>query len=80
VVAFQTTAVPEVVRDGQTGLLVRPGDVEGLAEALIKLLSDEEKRAAMGKRARAHVEEEFRWELVAKRTENVYHKVLWAGR
>jgi 1,4-alpha-glucan branching enzyme len=80
VVAFRTTAVPEVVRDGQTGLLVRPGDVEGLAEALIKLLSDEEKRAAMGKRARAHVEEEFRWELVAKRTENVYHKVLWAGR
>lgn len=80
VVAFRCTAVPEVVRDGETGLLVPPQDVSGLARALIELLSDEEKRARLGRAGREHVAENFRWDLAAERTEAVYRKVLEGAR
>jgi len=76
VVGFRCTAVPEVVRDGETGLLVRPQDVGGLARALVELLGDDERRARMGQAGRAHVEENFRWDLTAARTEAVYRNVL----
>jgi len=76
VVGFHTTAVPEVVMDGKTGLLVRPGDVAGLAAALTELLGDDERRLAMGKAGRVHVEENFRWDLAAERTEAVYRQAL----
>ena len=52
--------VPEVVVDGSTGLLVPPGDVVALAEALIALIEDPDLRAAMGGRARQRFEECFR--------------------
>ncbi len=80
VVAFQCTAVPEVVRDGVTGLLVRPRDVPGLAAAITELLWDEGRRREMGRAGRAHVEENFRWELAAERTEEVYRRVLEGRR
>jgi glycosyltransferase involved in cell wall biosynthesis len=80
VVGFRTTAVPEVVMDGKTGLLVRPGDIAGLAAALTELLGDDERRLAMGKAGRAHVEENFRWDLAAERTEAVYRQALEGRR
>ena len=76
VVAFQCTAVPEVVVDGVTGLLVRPRDVAGLAAAITELLWDEERRLVMGRAGREHVEKNFRWDLAAERTEGVYRRVL----
>lgn len=76
VVAFRCTAVPEVVLDGQTGLLARPGDVGDLATSLTTLLVDDERREEMGRAGRRHVEDNFRWELAAERTEGVYRRVL----
>jgi glycosyltransferase involved in cell wall biosynthesis len=55
VVAFRTGGVPEVVADGETGLLVDPGDDAGFAAAVGRLLSDEALRARMGLAARARV-------------------------
>jgi starch synthase len=49
-------AVPEIVRDGETGLLVRPGDVAGLAGAMHTLTESAELRDRMGSRARAVIE------------------------
>jgi glycosyltransferase involved in cell wall biosynthesis len=62
-------AVPEIVRDGETGLLVPPGDVAALAGALARLLADPARGRAMGARGRERVLEEFRWDLVAERLE-----------
>lgn len=42
VVATKVDAVPEIVRDGETGILVKPGDVNGLAKALETLLTNDE--------------------------------------
>jgi glycosyltransferase involved in cell wall biosynthesis len=55
VVGFRTAGVPEVVADGETGLLVDPGDDAGFAVAVGRLLGDERLRAGMGLAARTRV-------------------------
>jgi 1,2-diacylglycerol 3-alpha-glucosyltransferase len=75
VVAFDNCALPEVVKDGRTGLLVQPRRVEALAEALISLLHDKERRIRMGHDARRRVAQLFSWETAAQRTLQVYHEV-----
>jgi len=52
VVATRVGDLPEVVQDGVNGYLVPPGDAGALAEALIKLLSDDSHAAALGTQAR----------------------------
>jgi glycosyltransferase involved in cell wall biosynthesis len=52
VVATTVGGVPDVVRDGVTGLLVRPGDVHALARALARLLGDAGLRARLASGAR----------------------------
>jgi glycosyltransferase involved in cell wall biosynthesis len=59
VVASRTGGIPELVEDGEGGLLVEPGDAEGLAEALRGLASDAAARAMIGRAARARVLEAF---------------------
>jgi glycosyltransferase involved in cell wall biosynthesis len=52
VVAARTGGIPEVVVDGRTGLLVPPGDADGLAVALSRILKDREWAAALGEEGR----------------------------
>ena len=52
VVAFDVGGTSDVVRDGVTGHLVRDGDIDALADAMVELLNDGDMRAAMGSRAR----------------------------
>lgn len=59
VVATRVDGPPEIVEDGQTGLLVPPRDPEALAKALVKLLKDPQRRASMGRRGRERVETVF---------------------
>jgi len=49
-------AIPEIVVDGETGILVPPGDIPALAEALRALVSSPEKRSTMGAAARRRIE------------------------
>jgi len=57
-IASDVAAIPEIVRDGDTGLLVRRGDRDGLTEALRRLACDVTLRLAMGERARVLAEAE----------------------
>ncbi|MDQ2796834.1 MAG: glycosyltransferase family 4 protein, partial [Actinomycetota bacterium] len=69
VVASPTCGVPEMVVEGRTGLLV-PADtsmVERLADALVAVLTDPAKAAAMGRAGRERVTERFLWRHVADR-------------
>jgi glycosyltransferase involved in cell wall biosynthesis len=72
VVAYAVGGVPELVRDGETGLLVEKGDVDGLARCVLKLLDDESERAAMGERAREHCRAGFDIAAVAPRYAELY--------
>jgi glycosyltransferase involved in cell wall biosynthesis len=66
IVAARAAAVPEVVADGSTGVLVPPGDDAALAETLTKLLDDASMRRAMGAAGREHVRH-FDAPLVARK-------------
>lgn len=59
VVAYRSGGVPEMVTDGKTGLLVEPGDVEGLAAGLVRLAADEGLRRRMGKAGAMHAAAEL---------------------
>jgi len=68
VVAARAGGVPDAVEEGVSGLLVEPGDGEGLARALIELLSDPARRADLGRRARERVLAELTWDAIAEKT------------
>ncbi|MBS3956574.1 MAG: glycosyltransferase family 4 protein [Clostridiales bacterium] len=59
VVATRVGGLPDVVADGETGLLVPPADPDALAEAVASLLRDPARARAMGEAGRARVEERF---------------------
>ncbi|HET8541752.1 MAG TPA: glycosyltransferase family 4 protein [Anaeromyxobacter sp.] len=73
-VATRIEAVPEIVRDRVTGLLVPPGDPAALAEALLCLLGDPAAARAMGARGRAWVSAGALWSHVAARLERVLER------
>lgn len=59
IVATRVGGNPEVVEDGETGLLVKPGDAAALAAALERLVRDAELRRRMGERGACRVREAF---------------------
>jgi glycosyltransferase involved in cell wall biosynthesis len=59
VVASSVGGIPELVVSGETGLLVRPGDIDALAAALHTVLADRELRRAMGDAGRARAQHLF---------------------
>jgi phosphatidyl-myo-inositol alpha-mannosyltransferase len=67
---YAAVATPEAAR------LVPPADPEALAAAVIDVLSDEERRVAMGRAARAHALANFAWDDIARRLEEVYLEVV----
>jgi glycosyltransferase involved in cell wall biosynthesis len=76
VVATAVGGVPEIVIDGQTGLLVPPGNPKALAEAVIALLENPEQATRMGQAARSRVWEHFTVERMIAETEGLYRKLL----
>ena len=78
VVASAVGGIPEVVADGETGLLVRPDDPAALAAALNALLRDPARAAAMGLAGRKRAMSEFGWDTIAAQTAALYAEL--AGR
>lgn len=74
-------AVPEVIgRDGETGLLVPPGDPDALGVALLRALGDPELRARIGAAGRARALANFTWRRTAEGTVEHYDAALEAHR
>lgn len=76
VIAARTGGMPEVVADGESGLLVPARDVESLAGAMDRLANDGALRSAMGKAGRARVEERFSLARGTRRVEAIYRDVV----
>jgi glycosyltransferase involved in cell wall biosynthesis len=75
-VVSRVESLPEAVENGTTGLLVPPDDVEALAGALTELLSDPDRREAMGERGRARALARFTSTAMARSYEAVYRRLL----
>lgn len=67
VLASRVGGVPEMIEDGESGLLVPPGDESALANGLVHLLADDRLRRALGRAARTRVGERFRPEEQIRR-------------
>ena len=76
IVGCNVGGVPEVVRNGVTGLLVPPENPVLLANAITKILKDKHMRDEMGQEARKHVEAHFTRELMTERTVHAYQRCL----
>ncbi|MGE5481780.1 MAG: glycosyltransferase family 4 protein [Bacteroidota bacterium] len=72
IVATPVGGIPEIIRDGQTGYLVPPGDAQALAERLAELGQDSGQRQQMGREARHFFQERLTHRATAERTEDAY--------
>ena len=77
VVGTNGGAVAEVIgRDGETGLIVPAGDVDALAQALLRALGDADLRARLGSAGRRRALDNFTWRRTAEATAEHYHALL----
>ena len=75
-VGTRVGGVPEVIVEGETGLIVDYNKAHQLAEALMKLLSSDELRKRMGERGRERVMTQFSWDSIVLDIEKVYFELL----
>ncbi len=76
VVAFNTGTACEMIEDGRTGFLVPKGDVEALAAAIKRLITEKDRAREMGECAWQNVKEKFDIKAIARRTLQFYADVL----
>jgi glycosyltransferase involved in cell wall biosynthesis len=76
VVATKVGGVPDVVDEGETGLLVRPGDTHALAERLEILARDPERRALMGETGRERMLSRYAVERLVSDVDALYRELL----
>ena len=75
VIATKKGGIPEVVKDGETGLLVEARDSQQLAQAILKLIENPQLRLKMGELGRKFVTANFSWEKCAKDMIEIYHGI-----
>ena len=76
VIATAVGGLPEVVTDGDTGLLIPPRDPEALAQALERLLADPAWARQLGAHARDHVREHYSLERLGREINEIYAKLV----
>jgi glycosyltransferase involved in cell wall biosynthesis len=67
VVGTRVGGIAEAIQDGETGILVAPGQTELLRDALVRLLSDPQEAARMGRNGRKRIDREWNWDAVVER-------------
>jgi len=76
IVASSAGQIAEVVEDGYSGLLVEPGDVQALSEAIVRLLKNTELRLKLGMHARKEAVEKHSYTSRARELEAIFSSVL----
>lgn len=76
VVASAVGGILETVVDGETGFLVPPADPKAIADAINKLIRNDEMRRQFGKNGRKRVEDHFSWTSIAHKVEDLYREVI----
>src|SRR5262249_13075693 len=78
VIASAVGGLPEIVADGETGLVVPPADVDALADAIVAFADDLPRSAQMGQAGRVRALEQFTPERCVARIEDLYVRALEA--
>ena len=72
VIGTRIGGIPEVIADGENGLLVPPGNTEALTHAMMRMVRDQDSRIRMGRRGREIYEEKFSLTGMIRKIEAVY--------
>jgi glycosyltransferase involved in cell wall biosynthesis len=75
-IATRVGGLPQLVRDGENGLLVEEKDPAGLAAAIVSLANDSERRSRLGESAQAEIRDERSWDAVARRFVEVFERAV----
>lgn len=75
VVASRVGSVPEMIVDGETGILCEPGDLDAFAAAALRLLQDEDLYRRMGEAGRARIYGEFREEIMIEQYFRLFERL-----
>lgn len=80
VIVYPTGGLPEAVQDGQTGWVCASADADALAEALAASVeAGQEECLRRGRRGRELAQRRFAWPVIARRTSELYERVLAAA-
>jgi len=75
VISTDVGAIPEIVDDGKTGIIVPPRDPKALANAILKLVRDKDLRIKMGIEGRKKAEREYNWDRIVEMYEGIYESL-----
>jgi phosphatidyl-myo-inositol dimannoside synthase len=75
VVVSSAGGLPETVRPGESGVVFENGNVDGLATAVLDLLSDRRRLQTMAAAARAWAIQQFSWRHIASQLETIYAQI-----
>jgi glycosyltransferase involved in cell wall biosynthesis len=78
VVSFDVDGAREVVIPGETGWLVPPKSVDGLVDALVDIIAQPERGAAMANRGRENCRQRFAWQQMVAALDQLYRQLLMA--
>jgi glycosyltransferase involved in cell wall biosynthesis len=76
VVATRVGAIPDVLQDGVTGILIPPKDPQAIAEAIIMILSDKKLASGIAKKGFERVRDNFSSEKMASKYLSIYGELL----
>lgn len=76
VIASNAGALPELVSNGENGILIQPGNVQELVNAIKHLINNKELRQTMGSMGRQIAQEKFSWRQAAEQTLDVYRAAI----
>jgi glycosyltransferase involved in cell wall biosynthesis len=76
IIASDVGGLSELIKDGQDGLLVPPGNTRKLADAIIRLLKDRALQQQMQQSLSARCDQDLNWSNIANQTLGVYHKAI----
>ena len=80
VIGTEIEGNPELIKDGETGYLFAPRDIDALARSILRMVEDPEHARVMARAGRKRVEVEFSMTAKIDRTEALYRRLLGAKR
>lgn len=75
-VATRIASIPEVIVNGENGILVEPGDIAALVDAIRKLIENSELRRSLSYRARETVETRFSFDITRRELQKIYAQTV----
>jgi glycosyltransferase involved in cell wall biosynthesis len=76
IVASRVGGLPEVIRDGQTGMLIAPGDEQAFVAATLELAAAPRRRASLGQAARQFIEGQYSLAQAVRNVEQTYEEMM----